>query len=59
MGYNTVYLECLTGNEAINFYIKYSGVVKENINYPISDFTVKADIVFYEDINKLKELLEK
>lgn len=59
LGYNSIYLECLTGNKAINFYTKYSGVLKENIDYPISNFTVKADIVFYEDINKLKELLEK
>lgn len=59
LGFESLYLECLTGNKAINFYTKYSGVIKDNIDYPICDFTVKADIVFYEDINKLKELLEK
>lgn len=59
LGYKSVYLECLTGNNSINFYTNYSGVIKENIDYPISDFSVKADIVFYEDIYKLKELLEK
>lgn len=59
MGYKSVYLECLTGNKSIDFYTKYSGVLKENIDYPIGDFSVKADIVFYEDISKLKELLEK
>ena len=59
IGYDTMYLECMTGNDSVNFYKKYGGIIVENIDYPISDFTVKADIVFYEDINKLKELLEK
>ena len=58
MGYNSIYLECLTGNKALDFYKKYGGDVLENINYPISDFTVKADIVFYNDLDSVLELLK-
>lgn len=56
MGYKTMYLECLTGNDSINFYKKFAGKIIESIDYPISDFKVKADIVYYSDLDKLKEL---
>lgn len=57
MGFNSMYLECLTGNKAIGFYEKYGGNIIENIDYPISDFTVKADVVFYDNLEKVKKLV--
>ena len=59
LGYRTMYLECLTGNDSINFYLKYGGELIENIDYPISDFTVKADIVYYNNIPKVKRMIKK
>lgn len=59
IGYDTMYLECMTGNDSVNFYKKYGGIIVENIDYPISDFTVKADILVYDDLSKTKELLSK
>lgn len=56
MGYKTMYLECLTGNDAINFYLKYGGQIIENIDYKISNFSVKADIVYYD---KIREVIKK
>lgn len=56
MGYKTMYLECLTGNDAINFYLKYGGQIIENIDYKISDFSVKADIVYYD---KIRDVIKK
>ena len=53
MGYNKMYLECLQGNDTINFYKKYGGKVIETIDFPIKDFKVKADIVEFIDINKI------
>ena len=58
LGYNSMYLECLTGNKTINFYKKYGGTVVENIDYNISDFSVKADILFYDDLNNVKKLIK-
>ena len=58
MGFNDMYLECLTGNETIHFYEKYGGKIVENIEYPISDFKVKADIVYYEDLKLVLERLK-
>lgn len=58
MGHSTMYLECLTGNDAINFYLKYDGQIIENVDYPISDFSVKADIVYYGDLRKTKRLIK-
>ena len=56
MGYKTMYLECLTGSNTINFYLKYGGQIIENIDYKISDFTVKADIVYYD---KIRDVIKK
>ena len=53
MGYNKMYLECLKGNDTINFYKKYGGKVIDTIDFPIKDFKVKADIVEFIDINKI------
>lgn len=57
MGYNKMYLECMSGNDTINFYTKYDGIIEETIDFPISRVgNVKADIVVYND---LKDLYEK
>lgn len=57
MGYSKMQLECMKGNNTINFYKKYEGHVVDTIDYPIKDEIVKADIVLFEDINKILELL--
>ena len=53
LGYNSMYLQCLTGNKTLHFYEKYGGVVIDNVDYPISDFSVKADVLYYEDLDKV------
>lgn len=46
MGYNKMYLECMSGNNTINFYKKYDGITQGVIDFPISNVgNVKADIV--------------
>lgn len=58
IGYNKMYLECMSGNNTINFYRKYDGKIKETIDFPISNVgNVKADIVIYNDLNELYEKL--
>lgn len=59
MGYNDIYLECLKGNTAIDFYKHLGGNIVDTIDYPISDFSVKADIVEFNDLNKILQLIEK
>lgn len=58
MGYNKMYLECLCGNKTIDFYKKYGGKLMEVIDYSISDFSVKADIVCYNSLEDLIDLLK-
>ncbi len=58
LGYDKFYLECLKGNNAIDFYGKYDGLIIEQIKYPISDFYVDADIVLFNDIDKTLSLFE-
>lgn len=53
MGYDKMYLECLQGNDTINFYKKYGGKIIGEVDFPIKDFVVKADIVEFLDINTL------
>ncbi len=53
MGYNKMYLECLQGNDTINFYKKYGGKVIATVDFPIKDFSVKADIVEFINIKDL------
>lgn len=53
LGYNKMYLECLQGNKAINFYKKYKGKIVETIDFPIKDFIVKADIIIFDDIESI------
>ncbi len=59
MGFNDMYLECLKGNTAIDFYKHFGGNIVDTIDYPISDFSVKADIVEFNDLNKILQLIEK
>ncbi len=53
MGYNKMYLECLQGNDTINFYKKYGGKIIDAVDFPIKDFIVKADIVEFLNIKDL------
>lgn len=59
MGYNDMYLECLKGNSAIDFYKHFGGKIIDTIDYPISDFSVKADIVEFNDLNNMLNIMEK
>lgn len=58
MGYSKMQLECMCGNNSLNFYQKYSGIVKSQIDYPINHIgTVKADIVLFENLDEVFSLL--
>lgn len=60
MGYSKMKLECMSGNDTINFYKKYSGTIKSQIDYPINHVgTVKADIVLFEDLDNVLELIKE
>ena len=60
MGYQKVELECMSGNDTINFYKKYTGNISSQIDYQIPGVgTVKADIVLFENIDEILELLNK
>ena len=53
-GLNTMTLECMCGNDTINFYKKYGGEITSTIDYPIKGAgVVKADIVRFENIDKI------
>ena len=55
MGYDKMYLECMTGNQAIDFYKKYDGIIVGQTDYPINSVgEVKADVVLFHDLNKMK-----
>ena len=50
-------LECMEGNDTINFYKKYDGIVESQIDFPIKNVgIVKADIVLFEDLEFAPEL---
>ena len=52
MGFNKMQLECMEGNDTINFYKKYDGIVESQIDFPIKNVgIVKADIV--DKVNNL------
>lgn len=53
LGHAKMYLECLQGNNTINFYKKYGGKVIDTVDFPIRDFFVKADIVEFNNINNI------
>lgn len=50
---NSMYLECLKGNPAINFYKKYDGIVIDEIDFPISDFSVRVEIIEFKNISDI------
>ena len=60
MGYSKMMLECMAGNNTINFYKKYLGEVVDEIDYPLNDgkIIVKADIMLF-DIDKSLEVMYK
>ena len=58
MGYSKLQLECMTGNDTINFYKKYTSEIVSQIDYPIKAVgTVKADIVLFKNIDEVISLL--
>lgn len=60
MGFNKMQFECMEGNDTINFYKKYDGIVESQIDFPIKNFgIVKADIVLFEDLDKVNNLLNQ
>lgn len=59
MGYNNMYLECIIGNPTMDFYKKYTGYVIDEIDFPIANFTVKANIVFFDDLKTILTMLDE
>ena len=57
--HNSMYLECLCGNPTLGFYEHFGGKVKEKIDYPISNFSVKADIIYYDNLENTNNLLKQ
>jgi hypothetical protein len=53
-------LECFCGNNNIEFYKKYNGIVKEQVDYIFdNNIKVKSNIVLFENLNELLHLLNK
>lgn len=59
MGYKKMYLECLKGNIAIEFYKKYLGKETKTVDFPIKDFSVKIDIVEFDNLNLVLNEINK
>ena len=60
MGYSKMYLECMQGNDTINFYEKYLGEIKEKISYPIKDAcSVMADVVVFGNLEEVLVLVNE
>ena len=57
MGYNKMYLECMKGNNTLNFYEKYDGVIEDTINYHIRDDINPETYIM--TFNNLEEVLTK
>ena len=59
-GYLKMKLECFCGNNNIEFYKKYNGIVKEKVDYIFdNNIKVKSNIVLFENSNELLHLLNK
>lgn len=57
---NEMDLACMTGNPTLSFYQKYKGYIVEQIDYPINGVgTVKADIIKFDNLTEILELLNK
>ena len=59
-GYKKAKLECLVGNNTINFYKKYLGKIDKSFDYTIKDVgSYKAEIVLFESIDDSLNLMNK
>ena len=56
LGYSKMMLECMEGNNTINFYKKYSGEVIDTIDFSLNsgNLTVKADVMIFDINNTLR-----
>ncbi len=53
LGYTKIMLECMCGNETINFYKKYLGKVVETIDFSINRVgNVRADVLIFTDLDE-------
>ena len=52
-GYNDMYLECLKGNPTMDFYEHFGGRIIDTVDYPIHNFSVRADIVEFNNLNMI------
>lgn len=60
LGYTKMELECMKGNNTINFYQKYDGIIAEQLDYEIPHVgKVKADIVLFDNLQELYEKLNE
>ena len=59
MGYDKMYLECAVGNKHLGFYEHYFGNIVDRVDYEISNFSIKADILVFEDLHKVLERINK
>ena len=60
LGYSKMMLECMEGNNTINFYKKYLGEVVDEMDYPLNNgnIIVKADIMIFDIDKSLKVINE-
>ena len=60
LGYSKMMLECMRGNNTLNFYKKYSGEVVDEMDYPLNagKISVKADIMVFDIDEALKVMDE-
>lgn len=59
MGYNDMYLECLVGSPTQSFYEKYEGHIIDTIDFPIRDFSVKVNIMEFNDLQSILNKIKK
>ena len=58
-GYTKMELECMSGNNTINFYKKYLGKIIDTIDFPLNNGTsVKAEIMIF-DINNALNIINE
>lgn len=53
LGYNDMYLECISESPTMGFYKKYNGMTVDTIDYPIRDFSVKANVIVFNDLQNI------
>ena len=59
IGCTKMELECMEGNNTLEFYKRFGGGVTHQIDFPIKGVgTVKADVLIFDDLYKVKELLK-